>query len=115
MSFDWQTQSNFVYKIMHMKFRDALVVLILLSLTFNVYGQGKKVKSKKADKDSTQKVWGPWSKAASARTYPVNKGSALRFRGNDKLFSNPSILPIFYGSGNYWDSDTTRILTESFL
>jgi hypothetical protein len=100
---------------MKIQYIDVFVRLILLFLAIEV--NGKEAKAKKAKKTEVANTIAPggWSKASGARTYPVNKGSALKFRGSDKLYTNPSILPIFYGSGNYWDSVTTRILADSFL
>jgi hypothetical protein len=46
--------------------------------------------------------------------YPLNAGSALSFIGSDKLLVNPTVIPVFYGSGTYWDSSTTNILSNAF-
>jgi len=46
--------------------------------------------------------------------FPLNSGSALSFIGSDKLLENPKVIPVFYGSGMYWDSSTTSILRDAF-
>jgi hypothetical protein len=56
---------------------------------------------------------GGWSSCSNGGTsYPVNAAGALTFAGTDKLFNNPIIVPIFYGSGMYWDYSTAKYLED---
>jgi hypothetical protein len=51
--------------------------------------------------------------SAHNAVYPLNKGNALTFAGTDKLFSKPTVLPVFYGGGTYWDTKTVQIFTDT--
>jgi len=57
---------------------------------------------------------GGWAHAGKAASYPINKGSSLRYSGYGKIFENPSILPVFYGSGSFWDDMTAGVLARAF-
>jgi hypothetical protein len=86
-----------------------VLLLFLSSFLIDVLSIGKK-----SDGVITTKVLAFNRAKSGLASFPLNKGNPLVYGGTDKLFQNPLVIPIFYGGGKHWGSNSASLLSDSF-